>query len=124
MTRIESLSCFGDASFFHSPQKLENACRNGCGERLFMMQIYAMGATTSVEILQKIRDGMLYFIMPRIPAQHVCQQCHLYWECVFKREYGKRIKGEHEKHKGEKTKITLADKSKKELHTAATQSSK
>ncbi len=61
MDGCESLSCFGDASFFHSPQKLENACRNGCGERLFMMQIYAMGATTSVEILQKIRDGMLYF---------------------------------------------------------------
>ncbi len=42
----------------------------------------------------------------------------------FEREDGKRIKGEHEKPKGEKTKITLADKSKKELHTAATQSSK
>lgn len=80
MTRIESLSCFGDASF-HSPQKLENACRNGCGERLFMMQIYAMGATTSVEILQKVRDGMLYFIMPRIPAQYVCQQCHFQLAC-------------------------------------------
>jgi hypothetical protein len=75
------LSCFGDASFFHLPQKLENACRNGCGERLFMMQIYAMGATTSVEILQKIRDGMLYFIMPRIPAQYVCQQCHFQLAC-------------------------------------------
>jgi hypothetical protein len=37
----------------------------------------------------------------------------LYWERVFKREDGKRIKGEHEKPKGEKTKITLADKKQK-----------
>ncbi len=41
----------------------------------------------------------------------------MYWECVFKREYGKRIKGEHEKHKGEKTKITLADKKAKRNFT-------
>ncbi len=81
MTRIESLSCFGNVSFFHSPQKLENACRNGCGERLFMMQIYAMGATASVEMLQKLRDGMLSLNMPRIPAQYVCQQCHFQLAC-------------------------------------------
>jgi hypothetical protein len=81
MTRIESLSCFGNASFFHLPQKLENACRNGCEERLFMMQICAMGATASVEMLQKLRDGMLSLIMPRIPAQYVCQQCHFPLAC-------------------------------------------
>jgi hypothetical protein len=47
-----------------------------------MMQICAMGATTSVEMLQKLRDGMLSLIMPRIPAQHVCQQCHCNWPAV------------------------------------------
>jgi hypothetical protein len=46
------------------------------------------------------------------------------WGLVLKREDGKRIKGEHGKPKGEKTKITPADKQKGTSIMLATQSSK